>query len=326
MNIKRKIDLIHVRNWFRIGRNLSWELSFLSLETLLYFSKLFQTEKRFEKVQKKHKFILDYLDKFLSPLVKDIRFKKEAITKVNDKNIWMFWYSEEKKMPPIVSLCISSIRKHANGASVHLLTMESIKDYIEIPDYISEKYRNGKMALAVLTDYLRVSLISQYGGLWLDATIFVSQDIPESIFETPFYTLHTPYEKSIFVSKNKIHCYVLAGSRNSEIFNYIKNAFETYWQNHDFMLDYYLLDYIIMYGYYNNADIKALIDQLKYTPTSLYDIIHNINKTYTAIDLIKIENDNIFSKLNWRITPKETILGEKTVYGHLLAEVNNEEN
>ena len=307
----------HIRNWFRIGKNLSWKLSWLSLNTLLYFFRPFQTKRRFETVQKKHEFILDYLDNIYRDDLLKYKDNSSQLSPVDKKNIWVFWNTGEKNLPPIVQLCLKSVRKYANGADVHLLTMNNLEEYITIPPYIMNKYKEGKMTLAFLTDYMRISLIEKYGGLWLDATIYVSQDIPSSIFEKNLYSLHTPYEKTIFVNDNKIHCYVLGGKKGFSFFSYVKNEIEKYWQNHDFMVDYYLLDYTIMHAYKNNTEIKKLIDGLSYTSPSLYKIIENINKPVEEINIKQLEEDNIFSKLNWRITPKENVKGKKTVFTYL---------
>lgn len=307
----------HVKNWFRIGRKLSWKLSWLSLNTLLYFLKPFQSERRFKTVQRKHEFILTYLDKIYKEDLTEYKDNAASLPPTDEKNIWVFWNTGEKNLPPIVRLCLESIRKHASGAKVHLLTMDTLSDYITIPDYIMDRYKKGQMTLAFLTDYMRISLIEKYGGLWLDATIFVSQDIPSEIFDKPLYSLHTPYEKTIFVNDNKIHCYVLGGKKGYSFFSYVKHEVEKYWRDHDFMIDYYLLDYTIMHAYRNNAEIRNAIDSLEYTSPSLYEIINNINKPASSIDLKKIEKENIFSKLNWRIKPEETVKGEKTVYGAL---------
>ena len=307
----------HIRNWFRIGKNLSWKLSWLSLNTLLYFFRPFQTKRRFETVQKKHEFILDYLDNIYRDDLLKYKDNSSQLSPVDKKNIWVFWNTGEKNLPPIVQLCLKSVRKYANGADVHLLTMNNLEEYITIPPYIMNKYKEGKMTLAFLTDYMRISLIEKYGGLWLDATIYVSQDIPSSIFEKNLYSLHTPYEKTIFVNDNKIHCYVLGGKKGFSFLSYVKNEIEKYWQNHDFMVDYYLLDYTIMHAYKNNTEIKKLIDGLSYTSPSLYKIIENINKPVEEINIKQLEEDNIFSKLNWRITPKENVKGKKTVFTYL---------
>lgn len=318
-----KSDLFHIINWFRIGKNASWKLSFMSLQTLLYFFKPFKTERRFNVVQQKHKFVLSYLNEIYKDDIAEYTDNATELSAPSNKDIWVFWNTGEDSMPPIVKLCQASLKKHANGAKIHLLTMANLNEFIEIPPHIMEKYENGIMTLAFLTDYIRICLLEKYGGLWLDATILATQDIPDRVFNQPLYSLHTKYEKTIFVNDNKIHCYVLGGMKGYSFFTYIRQELEEYWKDHDFMIDYYLLDYTIMHAYLHNKTIRKRIDNLEYTPSSLYDIIAIINEPASKTKLLPLEKENIFSKLNWRVIPKNSCKGEDTVFSQLSKEMAN---
>ena len=309
----------HVINWFRIGKNVSWHLSRLSLSTILYFARPFQTERRFKRVQEKHKFILNYLDRiYHDDLMKYVDNASQLDVPSGDGHIWVFWNTGEASMPPIVKLCQASLRRHADGAQIHLLTMENLSQYLTVPDFILEKYEAGKMPIACLTDYIRICLLEKYGGLWLDATILVTNDIPKEIFYQPLYSLHTEYKRTIFVNDNKIATYVLGGIKGYSFFTYLRTELEKYWANHDFLIDYYLIDYTIMHAYFNNVEVQKRIDSLAYTPSSLYDIIKIVNRPADQSELVQLENENIFSKLNWRVQPKRvTKTGKESVYGRL---------
>ena len=312
----------HVKNWFRIGHKLSWKLSWYSLNTLLYFFKPFQSDRRFRTVRKKHEFVFHHLEPIYKQNALDFKDNSNELEPLENKNIWVFWAQGEENAPDIVKLCLRSIRKHAGDATVHVLTKETVRDYIEIPDYMWKQYEQGHMTLAFLTDYMRISLLQKYGGLWLDATILVTKDIPDYVFQNSFFSLHTPYEKTIFVNDNKVHCYVMGGRKGFSLFEYIKDSVETYWKTHDYMVDYYLIDYTIMFGYKTNPEIRKVIDSLEYTPSSLYQIIDEINDPLDEERLLKVEEENIFSKLNWRITPKETVKGKRTNYSLLREQYN----
>ena len=52
-------NMWHVKNWFRVGKNISWKLNFHTLFGFLYLSK--PTEFFYREAERKHKFVLDYL-------------------------------------------------------------------------------------------------------------------------------------------------------------------------------------------------------------------------------------------------------------------------
>ena len=92
----------------------------------------------------------------------------------NNGNIWIFWWQGYDTAPLLVKKCIDSIIKNAGNHPVILITKENWKNYADIPDYIIEKVEKGIITLTHFSDILRMSLVSEHGGLWLDATIFVS--------------------------------------------------------------------------------------------------------------------------------------------------------
>ena len=87
-------------------------------------------------------------------------------------NIWTYWESiDSKPMPSYLQLCLNAIKKTNPGANVRLVTPNNMKQYIphiDIPlNDIKLKDRN-KNPISLKTDYLRVRLLHDHGGLWLD--------------------------------------------------------------------------------------------------------------------------------------------------------------
>ena len=177
-----------IKNWFRVGHKISWKLNFETLISLLYFIPVFQNEFIYRIVQKKHRFVLDYLAENYSELIG--KYKKldfPDIKKSENKHyIWVMWWQGESSAPELVRMCIDSMRKNANGAEVVVIDKNNYYQYADIPSYIIEKHEKGYISFAQLSDIMRIYLISSHGGLWLDSTIYVSQKIPSEIFEKTF--------------------------------------------------------------------------------------------------------------------------------------------
>lgn len=84
------------------------------------------------------------------------------------------WLGEENA-PEIVRYCIKSIRCNAGSHPVNIVTEENYLQFTDIPKYVIEKMQVEKITLTHFSDILRMNLIANNGGLWLDATIFCSQ-------------------------------------------------------------------------------------------------------------------------------------------------------
>ena len=151
-----------IKNWFRVGHKISWKLNFETLISLLYFIPVFQNEFIYRIVQKKHRFVLDYLAENYSELIG--KYKKldfPDIKKSENKHyIWVMWWQGESSAPELVRMCIDSMRKNANGAEVVVIDKNNYYQYADIPSYIIEKHEKGYISFAQLSDIMRIYLIS----------------------------------------------------------------------------------------------------------------------------------------------------------------------
>ena len=53
-----------------------------------------------------------------------------------------------------------------------------------------EKFSRGYISRTHLSDMIRLNLLYLYGGAWLDATVLVSNDIPEEYFREELFSLN----------------------------------------------------------------------------------------------------------------------------------------
>ena len=84
--------------------------------------------------------------------------------------IWSYWHSAD--LPPVVAACAANWRRHAPGYTVHVLHRDTAPAALG----------NRPLPLAFDTwpayrqaDWLRVALIGQHGGLWLNASLFLTR-------------------------------------------------------------------------------------------------------------------------------------------------------
>ena len=307
----------HIKNWIKVGRTFSWKLSFY---TLGGFLGLFSKNKLFFRLaQKKHKFILDYLKTNLHETITEYQEYKETPLAATGRNIWTIWWQGEENAPELVKACIRSMKKNANGATLHVLNEDNIEDFLEIPQILINARDDGTLSMANFTDVLRLMLLEKYGGIWLDSTIFVSKPIPEEIFSLPFYSLHTQWDDyTCYVQHNLYHIFVIGSKPEGKLVSFTKNMFLEYITKHNTIIDYFMLDYVFFIAYQTFPDIKEEIDSLPYSSERLYDLVHLLDKPYDDTEFNKLCNDCIFSKLDWHKKYETEKNGKPTYYSHLI--------
>lgn len=273
-------------------------------------------------LEARHEQILKYLLHKYSYIIEKYQKENETAENSESKNIWICWLQGEESAPQLVKNCIDSIMRHANNHEVILITIENYKDYIKIPNYILDKYQKGIISNAHFSDIIRMTLLRDYGGLWIDATVFCTKDIPNDIFDKVFFSCKSPKVETHFISGFQWTSFVIGGKKNSLFYRYILDFYLEYWQNEDIIIDYLLIDYIIYLGYHKINNIKIAMDKNPINNLKRDELAAIFNQEFDLEKYKKIiESDTYLYKLSWREKFREkTDDGNDTFYNKFLKE------
>jgi len=267
--------------------------------------------KRNKKIQKK---LAPLVDKALSEYSSSLR--QESID--NDRTIWVCWLQGEDKMPPIPALCLKNIRQNANGHKVQVITKDNIGQFVTLNPVIIKKYKEGKIKNCHFADILRVCLLSQRGGLWLDATLLCTAPIDDVFFDRDFYTIKLrPYGN--FISQCRWAVYCLSAKRGNRLFALLEKLFTEYILSNDYFIDYFLFDHFIDMLYQRDEEIKIMIDSVEQSNPAIQRLSSLILSDYNRLEWASMtENTSIF-KLNWRSVSEQQVLpaGPDSYYNKL---------
>lgn len=249
----------------------------------------------------KDQWLLRFLKKQLRNTIALYQNDKELGEAKENSPIWICWWTGLDSAPALVQKCIASSYKNAGTHPVHLITQENYSDYLQIPAYMLEKVKDGKMGLAHLADYIRVKLLADYGGLWLDATIFCSQTLPSLCFELPVSTLKGPVRKSRYISDYRWVTFCLGGWKGNVFYRFLADAFEEYWSQNDYAVDYLFFDHIILTAYNELPEIRKLLDGIPDNNIHRDDLQAAMNAALPADQFDEIvKDDTVLYKLSWR--------------------------
>lgn len=129
-----------------------------------------------------HKQIISYLKGAISKTIEYEFEEDSSIAQPNNAPIWVCWWQGVETASVLVQQCCRSIQKNANGHPVYIITEDNFEKYLDVPQYILDKVKSRKMCIANFSDYLRFSLLNKYGGIWIDATVFLPHQIPDYCF------------------------------------------------------------------------------------------------------------------------------------------------
>ncbi len=272
-------------------------------------------------IKKRDESIIKYISKYFNQVHNN---HKNEIFDIKDNDetspIFICWFQGEENAPPMVKNCINSIRKNAGKHEIHIITLENMKDYIEVPDYLMEKLENKTICAANFSDYVRTSLLYKHGGLWLDATVFCSQKIPEWIFECPFYSCKFGVDENMDnVSKGRWTLFILGGKKNDPLFLYYKELFEKYWAKETDAINYFLFDYFFEMAYRTLPKAKKYIDELQGSNPDIFAYELAMRNSISCKDW-SFPEETFFYKLSFhRNYEKLNTHGERTVYDEFIS-------
>lgn len=169
----------------------------------------------------------------------------------------MFWAQGENMMPELVEMCYRNA-KRLYGESLVLITNDNIGEWVEIPNYIYEKLKGGIITYTHFSDILRVSLLAKYGGMWIDATCWLSCKIPDYIFSFDLISSNTKNIPQLPLWANSRWCGWGIGTNKMRhpYFMFITEILYKYWEKENCLIDYLLIDFLLDLGYNIMPSVK----------------------------------------------------------------------
>lgn len=256
---------------------------------------------------------------------KHVIIEKETIC--NEKEVWVFWWQGEENAPLLVKNCICSIRKNSGADNVYILSKDNYQSFAQIPDYVIEKFAKGQIGTAHFSDILRMALLCQRGGIWLDATVFCSREIPNEIFNYSFFTCRNTKKISYDSNMFSWTPFIFGSTKGSPVTGLILDFLLAYWEKEVLAIDYLFLDIILELIYENAPSIKEQMDSLtcnnEQVLIMLKEMKTNLSFSKERLDTI-LYSDTFVFKLSWKPIFKEVSKdGQKTLYYHYLHHYND---
>ena len=288
--IKQRMDYT-----YKIFKEFGFKQAFLEfLESILFIKcdRLYQFAHKY-----KYNNIKKYLmSNYYYELIKKFDYTNNG-EKISDNSpIFVFWWQGENDLPPIVKSCIDSIKRNSKKHEVVFISKNNYKKYVEIPQYIIRKFECGKITITHFSDILRVSLLYEYGGFWMDATLYLTHKLSDEIEMYSFYTIKHNLYSNYHVCKGLWSGNFLASSKNNNYIRFIRDALYLYWKKENLLIGYLLIDCCMAIGYENNIFMKELVDRVPINNSNTFDIDKALLKGENTIK----NNETYIFKLSFK--------------------------
>jgi len=232
--------------------------------------------------------------------------------------IWICWFQGLESAPELVKRCIASVQNNAPDAQVIILTDENIPDYLALPEHIKTKYQAGLISKAQYSDIVRCSLLYQYGGIWMDATVFLTRPVPESFYQRTFSSLRFDVAENA-LSQGYWTAYFLAAQKGNALVKLVRDILYRYWQHHDALIEYFLIDYSFLYARERYPQFRQIMDVQPVTGNNRFLIRQFISSKPDVTAMTALNQDPVgIYKLSHKEQYRTSDSGQPTVYSKIL--------
>ncbi|HFI0639753.1 TPA: capsular polysaccharide synthesis protein [Streptococcus suis] len=190
-------------------------------------------QKIMRKLRKKYKSDIEYF----KANINDFKFPVVS----NEEIVWVLWFQGIENAPILVRRCFESLKQNIpQNKKLVALDANNLSEYIDLPNFITDKYQAGKISHAHFSDLVRIELLSKYGGTWVDATVFMSSPIIHDYFFNSDLFLFQELRPNTFGHSRRISNWFMTSKSNNEILLLTRFLLQKYWKNHDYVIDYYI--------------------------------------------------------------------------------------
>ena len=224
--------------------------------------------------------------------------------------VWFCWMQGKDNMPDIIRACYNSQRWNIKDREFKFIDERNWREYVDIPEYLVEKYRKGYMPVAMFTDLIRLELLIKYGGSWIDSTVLCTGGYTPDVLDADIFMYQ--------YGKNKgLSNWFITSCTNNPILMVIRDVLHQYWREYDVVLDYYIFH--LIFGHLMN-EYPAMIARMPYADSyPAIKLVYNWDERFSDSVWKKFTGVVHFHKLTYRV--KDSTKKDKSnYYNHILAE------
>ena len=246
----------------------------------------------------------DFIKKYSS-----MTFNETNCPKISSRDFKIFycWLQGEENLPILARCCLNSIKMNAGSYEVVFIDEKNYSKYVDIPKHIVKKFKGGGMLPAHFSDILRINLLERYGGMWIDATILVTEPLKnhKKLIESTYFTQkifsdkhnYTPYSRHISYGRwaGFLHS---SNILHNPLFMFVKDFYADYWRDYDEVIQYDFMDCAIDFAYENIEFVKKEMDAVPINNEEIWTLGKFLDVPYENFPYDKVLKNNFLHKIS----------------------------
>lgn len=253
--------------------------------------------------------------------VSHYRIQANELSHEHPKVIWWCWLQGFDNAPEIAKACHKSLKNHLKDYEIRVIDSVNWSQYVHLPDYIVERWNKKQIPPALFSDLLRLQLLIEHGGSWIDSTVLCTGNVKENHNENflnadLFLFQYTPEGTTKDIS---ISNWFISACSNNEVLMTLRDMLFAYWKNYNCTLDYYIFHLFFA------KVAKEYPEQIAGMPYGFsmrsLTLLHHWGETFEQKKWDKLISKVCFHKLAFR-NDQKIINNKENYYNHILSIYN----
>jgi len=254
-----------------------------------------------------------------------IRFSQDYINELfveNKPYLWLYWENiNNSSTPDYILLCMATIVKHCkNDFNIVILNEQTVNKYITLRDDLY------KLRIQQKVDYIRIQLLKQYGGMYLDADTIVFKTLIDFYNKSKYKSFICYARSDNYTPRNGVLASRKNGSFVKQMLDIMNIILDNAKVTNNYKFDYFEFGANLMYKirktnddiyYYDQKTTGEYVNGSWQRPSDLI-LNKNLPVFNDNVILYSLNNSTISKMIEFRNKTKQELLLDDSLYAKLI--------
>ena len=164
------------------------------------------------------------------------------------------------------------------------------------------KYERGVITKTHFTDLLRLELLINYGGTWIDSTVLCTGEIPDFIKQSELF-LYRELKPGLDGHSIALSSWFIESTTNNKVLIAVREMLYDYWKKNNTLIDYFLLHIFLQLALEKYPEEEAKM--VKVSNSTPHILLLDIFKPYNKFLYEAIKKQTPIHKLAYKRSKEE---------------------
>lgn len=144
-----------------------------------------------------------------------------------------------RRLLPLCRHVITHSAVKWGGEKIIVITRENYAQYTSLPPFVIDRFEKGEISPAFFSDLIRTDLLVRRGGTWIDATVFISGEIPSYMLDSDLFLFRILGFDRV-MQATSMESWFISSCRNEKILVLVQKLLYLYLEQHKRLAEYFL--------------------------------------------------------------------------------------